>query len=124
KIIEPLWGSTSRKMPFFSAVTLGNEVSRNNSIHNGIGEQVPNRRFRMTGNCGTLSYRFFTHRSESDMPERDSEHSERTIFFPRVDLLKNISPFQGLSGKRYIFLQRCHPRWGFSANTILPEEVL
>jgi len=103
KIIEPLWGSTSRKMPFFSAVTLGNEVSRNNSIHNGIGEQVPNRRFRMTGNCGTLSYRFFTHRSESDMhrseldiPERDSEHSERTIFFPRVDLLKNISPLSGV----------------------------
>src|SRR5690606_5895256 len=96
KIIEPLWGSTSRKMPFFSAVTLGNEVSRNNSIHNGICEQVLNRRFRMTGNCGTLSYRFFTYRSESDIPKRDSERSERTISFPRVDLLKNISPLPGV----------------------------
>ena len=107
KIIEPLWGSTSRKMPFFSGVTLRNEVSRNNSIHNGICEQVPNRRFRMTGNCGTLSYRFFTHRSESDMPEGDSEHSERTIFFPRVDLLKNISPLP-----RVLNLYKHHPSGG------------
>src|SRR5690606_14779352 len=80
KIIEPLWGSTSRKMPFFSAVTLRNEVSRNHTNHDWNGEQVPNRRFMMTGNCGTLSYRFFTYRSESDIPKRDSERSEESIF--------------------------------------------
>ena len=64
----------------FPGVTLGNEGSRNHTNQECIGVQVVNRRLTMTADIWTLPYRFFTDRSESKFPERDSEHSEESIF--------------------------------------------
>ncbi len=46
-----------------------------------MGVQVLYLRYRMTGPIGGEPYRFFTNRSELDIPERDSERSEESIFY-------------------------------------------
>ena len=63
-------------LPF--SVNLTQEGSRNHTIKDCIGVQFLYLRYRMTGPVGGEPYRFFTYRSELDIPERD--------------FLKNISP--------------------------------
>gem|GEM_PF-3164269 len=119
KIFLPFQGSRTPKRVSYSGVTLRHERSRNHTNYDSIGVQVLNLRFRMTGNCRTFTYRFFTIRSELEVSHRGIQSKAKNLFlfllwidvivstakdlffFSMEGLLKNISPRLGVI--RFIF---------------------